>query len=199
MNPDKRYFLLNIISAGFVVVLTCSVSNAQDKSTRDLGGAARYVAEAKRAETRLDFGEAISFYEQAAMLGDAESMNELGWIYFGSHDIPGRHFQNYPKAATWFQRAADLNYAPAITQLGVMYGADGLEGVPGDDVKAAQLYMKAATMGDAYAMNHLGYVYSHGKGLPKDMDQAVFWWKKAVVAGGEPGKAAQTWLDLLHQ
>jgi len=122
MNPYKHYFLLNIICAGFVVVLTCSVLNAQDKSTRDLGGAARHVAEAKRAETRLDFGEAISFYEQAARLGDAESMNELGWIYFGSHDIPGRHFQNYPKAATWFQRAADLNYAPAITQLGVMLG-----------------------------------------------------------------------------
>jgi len=122
MNPDKHYFPINIISAGFVLVLTCSVSKTQDKSTRDLGGAARYVAEAKQAETRLDFGEAISFYEQAAMLGDAESMNELGWIYFGSHDIPGRHFQNYPKAATWFQRAADLNYAPAITQLGVMLG-----------------------------------------------------------------------------
>jgi TPR repeat protein len=199
MNPDKHHFPMQIIFAGLVLLLTCSVSNAQDESTRDLNGAAQYVAEAKLAEKRLDFSEAISWYEQAARLGDAESMNELGWIYFGAHDIPGRHFQNYPKAATWFQRAADLSYAPAITQLGVMYGADGSEGVPEDDVKAAQLYMKAATMGDAYAMNHLGYVYSHGKGVPKDMGKAVFWWKKAVVAGGEPGKAAQTWLDLLHQ
>ncbi len=189
---------MQIIFAGLVLLLTCSVSNAEDESTRDLNGAAQYVAEAKLAEKRLDFSEAISWYEQAARLGDAESMNELGWIYFGAHDIPGRHFQNYPKAATWFQRAADLNYAPAITQLGVMYGADGSEGVPEDDVKAAQLYMKAATMGDAYAMNHLGYVYSHDKGVPKDMGKAVFWCKKAVVAGGEPGKAAQTWLALLH-
>jgi TPR repeat protein len=198
MNPDKHYFPMQIIFAGLVLLLTCSVSNAEDESTRDLNGAAQYVAEAKLAEKRLDFSEAISWYEQAARLGDAESMNELGWIYFGAHDIPGRHFQNYPKAATWFQRAADLNYAPAITQLGVMYGADGSEGVPEDDVKAAQLYMKAATMGDAYAMNHLGYVYSHDKGVPKDMGKAVFWCKKAVVAGGEPGKAAQTWLALLH-
>ncbi len=158
MNPDKHYFRMKTISAGFVLLLTCSVSNTQDESTRDRNGAAQYVAEAKLAEKRLTFGEAISLYEQGAILGHAESMNELGWIYFGSHDIPGRHFQNYPKAVSWFQRAADLNYAPAITQLGVMYGADGSEGVPEDDFKAAQFYMKAATMGDAYAMNHLGYV-----------------------------------------
>jgi len=137
----------------------------------------------------------MSWHQKAANLGDAQSMYELGWIYFGSHDIPGRHLQNYAKAAMWFQRAADLDYAPAITQLGVMYGSDGSEGVPEDDVKAAQLYLKAAHMGDAYAMNHLGYVYSHGKGVPKDMDEAVFWWKKAVAAGGQPGAAAQTWLD----
>ena len=200
MNSDKRYFAVRMISAGLALLLTCSASNAQDESTRgNLNGAAQYVAEAKLAEKRLDFVEAIAWYEHAAMLGDAESMNELGWIYFGAHDIPGRHFQDYSKAATWFQRAADLNYAPAITQLGVMYGADGSEGVPADDVKAAQLYLKAATMGEPYAMNHLGYVYGHGKGVPIDMNKAVFWWKKAVAAGGDPGKAAQTWLDLLHQ
>jgi TPR repeat protein len=187
------------MSLGVVLLLTCSASNARDEPTRDLNGAAEYVAQAKLAEKRLDFAEAISWYEQAARRGDAQSMNELGWIFFGSHDIPGRHFQNYPKAASWFQRAADLNYAPAITQLGVMYGADGSEGVPEDDVKAAQLYLKAATLGEAHAMKHLGYVYSHGIGVPKDMNKAVFWWKKAVAAGGDPGKAAQTWLDLLRQ
>lgn len=189
-----------MVSVGLVLLLTCvSASNAQGESKRDLNSAGQYVAEAKRAEKRLDFDEAISWYERAAMLGDAEAMNELGWIYHGAHDIPGRHFQNFAKAATWFQKAADLNYAPAITELGVMYGSDGSEGVQEDDVRAAQLYRKAATMGDAYAMNDLGYVYSHGKGVAKDMDKAVFWWKKAVAVGGAPGKAAQTWLDLLHR
>lgn len=187
------------LSAGTVLLLICSVSIAQENSTVDVSGATHYVAEAKLAEKQLNFAEAISWYEKAATLGDAESMNELGWIYFGAHDIPGRHLQDLAKAVIWFQKAADLDYAPAITQLGVMYGSDGSEGVPEDDVKAAQLDMKAARMGDAYAMNNLGYVYSHGKGVRKDMDRAVFWWKKAVAAGGEPGKAAQTWLDLLHR
>jgi uncharacterized protein len=199
MNHRKQCSRMRTIAIGAVLLLTCTASIAQEKSTADVSGAVHYLAEAKLAEKRLDFGEAIYWYEQAAVLGDAKSMNELGWIYFGSHDIPGRHLKDYAKAAIWFQKAADLDYAPAITQLGVMYGSDGSEGVPEDDVKAAQLYMKAARLGDAYAMNHLGYVFSHGTGVSKDMDKAVYWWEQAVVAGGEPGKAAQTWLDVLHQ
>lgn len=61
-----------------VLLLTYSVSNAQNDATRDPNGAAQYVAAAKLAEKRLDFDKAISSYQQAAMLGDAESMNELG-------------------------------------------------------------------------------------------------------------------------
>lgn len=182
-----------------VLLLTYPAARAQGTLPSSANAAAQYVAEAKLAEQRLDFIGAMAWYQKAANLGDAKSMYELGWIYFGSHDIPGRHLQDYAKAAMWFQRAADLDYAPAITQLGVMYGSDGSEGVPEDDVKAAQLYLKAAHMGDAYAMNHLGYVYSHGKGVPKDMNKAVFWWKKAVAAGGQPGAAAQTWLDIEHR
>jgi len=49
--------------------------------------------------------------------------------------------KDYPKAAIWFQKAADLNYVPALTQLGVMYN-NGF-GVPEDHAKAAQFYMKA--------------------------------------------------------
>jgi TPR repeat protein len=48
-----------------------------------------YVAKAKQAETQHDYNDAINWYQKAADLGDAESMNELGWIYFGAHDIPG--------------------------------------------------------------------------------------------------------------
>jgi len=186
---------MRTILPAMVLLLTCPAARVQETLPFAANATAQYLSEAKLAEKRLDFNGAMSWYEKAANLGDAKSMYELGWIYFGSHDIPGRHLQNYAKAAMWFQRAADLDYAPAITQLGVMYGSDGSEGVPEDDVKAAQLYLKAAHMGDAYAMNHLGYVYSHGKGVPKDMDEAVFWWKKAVAAGGQPGAAAQTWLD----
>jgi TPR repeat protein len=106
-----------------VLLLTCTAAMAQDTSSFTANSVAQYVAEAKKAEKRLDFNEGMSWYQKAADLGDPKSMYELGWIYFGSHDIPGRHVQDYAKAAIWFQKAADLNYAPAITQLGVMYGS----------------------------------------------------------------------------
>jgi TPR repeat protein len=156
----------------------------------------QFVTNAKQAEEQHDFHAAITWYEKAAAVGDAGSMNELGWIYFGAHDNPGRKLRDYATAAIWFHKAADLNYPPALTQLGVMYGADGSYGVPEDHVKAAKLFLKAAEAGDAQAMDNLGVLYMQGKGVPKDIDEAIRWWEKAVEGGGQSGKAAQTWLDL---
>jgi len=162
------------------------------------GYTTKYVARATQAEARLDFDEAITWYKQAAYLGDAKSMYELGCLYFGFHDIPGRELKDYAKAAAWFQKSAELNYIPALTKLGVMYNGDGSLGVPEDRVKAAQLFLKAAQAGDAQAMDNLAVMYGQGKGVPKDIDAAVRWWKKAVEVdgNGQSGKAAQSWLDV---
>jgi TPR repeat protein len=75
---------------------------------------------------------------------------------------------------------------------------NGSEGVPEDHVKAAQLFLEAAQMGDAQAMNLLGVAYSHGSGVHRDIDKAVYWWKKSVETdpNGPDGKAAQSWLDV---
>ncbi|MFM0090768.1 tetratricopeptide repeat protein [Paraburkholderia sediminicola] len=153
---------------------------------------------AERAETRLDFKDAIAWYQKAADLGDAKSMYELGWIYFGSHDIPGRQLKDYTRARSLFERAASLHYVPAITQLGVMYNADGSLGAPADHAKAARLFLEAAQAGDAQAMDNLGVLYSQGKGVLRKINEAVYWWTKAVEVdkNGPSGKAAQSWLDL---
>ena len=160
--------------------------------------AAEYMTKAHEAEKRLDFNDAVSWYEKAAELGDARSMCELGWIYFGTHDIPGRRFRDFSKAVIWFQKSADLNYTPALTQLAIMYNSDGSLGLPENPDKASQLFLRAAQAGDARAMNHLGVMLSRGRGVRRDIDKAVFWRKKAVEVdkNGESGKAAQSWLYL---
>jgi hypothetical protein len=81
-----------------------------------------------------------------------------------------------------------------------MYNGDGSLGVPADHVKAAQLFLKAAQAGNAQAMNNLGVMYSQGKGLPRDIDQAIRWWKKAIEVDGNgaSGKAAQSWLQMYN-
>ena len=156
----------------------------------------KYVSEARRAEAALDFQSKLAWYVKASVCGDASSMNELGWMYFGANDIPGRKFLDYSKAALWFTKAAQLNYAPAVSQLGMMYGSDGNYGVPKDDVFSAQLYLKAARQGDTQAMNSLGVIFSTGKGVSRNMDQALFWWNRAAKLGGPAGDAARQWLAL---
>jgi TPR repeat protein len=176
----------------------CAASSGQFEDADAAAEASRYATNAEKAEAHLQFKEAIAWYEKAAELGDAKSMNELGWIYFGAHDNPGRQLKDYSRARLWFEKAANLHYVPAITQLGVMYNGDGSIGAPSDHVKAARLFQEAARAGDAQAMNNLGVLYLQGKGVPKDVDKAVYWWGKAVEVdkNGPSGNAAQSWLDL---
>ena len=41
----------------------------------------------------------------------------------------------------------------------------------------------AAKLGDAYCQIRLGYLYYEGDGVEEDIEQAVFWWKKAEEQG----------------
>lgn len=187
-----------VFAAAAVLMLGVTVPRVTFADDAIAHNAIEYFANARQAERRLDFNDAIIWCQKAAELGDANSMYELGGIYFGAHDIPGRRLKDYSKAAAWFGKAADLNHIPAITQLGIMYNADGSLGVPEDHVKAAQLFLKAAQAGDAQAMNNLGVLYGRGSGVPRDINEAVRWWEKAVEIDGKgpAGKAAQSWLDL---
>ncbi|GBC10321.1 hypothetical protein RclHR1_09520006 [Rhizophagus clarus] len=46
--------------------------------------------------------------------------------------------------------------------------------------KAFELYQKAANLGNIKAQFNLGKIYENGKGVEKDMDQAIFWYKKSA-------------------
>ena len=50
----------------------------------------------------------------------------------------------------------------------------------GDYSKAAELYRKAAEMGDPYAQNNLGFLYDEGKGVPQDKAKAFEWYLKSA-------------------
>jgi TPR repeat protein len=177
----------------------CAASSVHSEHENGGDVAMEYVTKAKQAEAHLEYRQAIVWYERAAALGDARSMNELGWIYFGAHDIPGRELKDYPKARFWFEKAAGLRYTPAITQLGVMYSGDGSWGVPSDHAKAADLFLEAAGAGDPQAMNNVAVAYYRGDGVPENDYAAKQWWQRAVEQDrdGTSGKAAQSWLDLL--
>jgi TPR repeat protein len=61
-------------------------------------------------------------------------------------------------------------------------------GIPSDQVKAREWYLKAAAQGHARAQYQLGMIYNYGRGVPKDAPQAIAW----VQEGGGPGLCGRT-------
>lgn len=70
------------------------------------------------------------------------------------------------------------------------------EGVARDPLLAADLYCKAARLGDAEAQYNLGWMYANGRGITRDDALAGFFFKAAAVQGME---AAQRMLKVVGE
>ena len=77
--------------------------------------------------------------------------------------------------------SADAGFAPAQRTLGSMH-AQGI-GVLKDDVKAHQLYLKAAAQDDIRAIGFLAEQNEHGRGCIMDLKNALRLYEKAANAG----------------
>ncbi len=51
-------------------------------------------------------------------------------------------------------------------------------------------FRKAAEQGDPYGQYDLGTMYERGKGVAKDLFEAMQWYKKAAEQGNEEAKEA---------
>nr|HEX4314566.1 hypothetical protein [Kofleriaceae bacterium] len=111
-------------------------------------------------------GGGVDAVEAAYVLGGAE-MNVL------DSDV---------RALAWFERAGD--HAGALRTRGFLaqHGRDG--GAP-DLVRAAQLYERAAVLGDVVAELNIGLCYLDGSGVSLDAATALRW----LEAAAEHGKA----------
>lgn len=83
--------------------------------------------------------------------------------------------------------AARSGNADAEELIGVMY-AMGL-GVPRDDVRAFEWYMRSAMKGHPGAQSGVGWYYEVGRGLPAvDLVRAYMWYTLSAI-GGDPDAA----------
>jgi len=101
--------------------------------------------------------------------------------------------QNYEEAVRCYRKAAELGYARAQNDLGVMY-ANG-RGVTKNDEEAVKWYRKAAEQGNATAQYNLGVMYANGRGVTKDDEEAVKWFRKAAEQGSAD---AQCYLGYMY-
>lgn len=76
---------------------------------------------------------------------------------------------NPKKAVALFRKAAESGLADAQFELGNLYGF-GVDGVLPQDKKQEVYWLrKAATQGQPYALGNLGFMYSKGQGVPRDL------------------------------
>jgi uncharacterized protein len=113
--------------------------------------------------------------ERLAEAGDARAEYALGVfdkIQRGDHAA----------GAARLQRAAALGHPGAQELLGFCY-RDG-EGVSKDDARAAELFTLAAEAGERGSQYLLGAYYAAGRGgLPRDLDLAIRWMRRAAEQG----------------
>jgi TPR repeat protein len=83
------------------------------------------------------------------------------------------------QARIWYERAAALNYAPALNDLGRMH-FEGL-GTAKNLVLARNSFEQAAELGNAEAMNNLGVLYFNGTGAQRDVKVAASWFERAIA------------------
>ncbi|HSI61657.1 MAG TPA: tetratricopeptide repeat protein, partial [Candidatus Saccharimonadia bacterium] len=92
----------------------------------------------------------------------------------------------------WVRKAADQGFAPAQSNLGVLY-RNG-DGVTRDDAQAAAWYQKAAQQGNAVAQYNLACCYEDGIGVPKDLIEAF---RLYALAEKNGDRVAQVGLKLV--
>ncbi len=119
--------------------------------------------------TREDEEKGLAWAEKAAKQGHAVACQILG---AGLRD-------NHQAAVGWMTKAADKGLASAQWQLGSWY-EHGAHQLQKNEVKAAELYLKAAKQDEAGAQIALSRLYREGRGVAKDPVEECKWLQAAV-------------------
>lgn len=121
-----------------------------------------------------DYRQAFEMFSRFAHERDAEVLYRLGQMYRNGWGVE----KNLPKAAAWYQNAADQGHAPAMYNLAGMYHNG--QGVTKDINAAIRLATGAASLGYTKACIYLGDVYAKGLGVGQDLKRAYGWYDLAA-------------------
>ena len=124
---------------------------------------------------KKDYEKALELYEKAAALDNDDAMNSLGLMYRKGEGVS----VNYNSAETWFKKSIALKNEYAVYNLAYLYDV-----FLKNKIKAIEYYQKAADLGMADAMFHLGYLYYRGSGgVTKNCEIALNWFNMAIQKG----------------
>ncbi|KAG0185369.1 hypothetical protein DFQ28_009473 [Apophysomyces sp. BC1034] len=142
---------------------------------------------------------AVTYYRQAAMLGEPRAQYILGLHYrLGTLGLQ----QNYQEAGNYLSQSARAGYASSQRILGLMH-VQGLLCV--DEVRnrsrneklALLWFRRAAAHGDVRALGLVGACYENGYGVAANNEIALEYYRKAARIPGPSQDTAQFALGLL--
>lgn len=141
------------------------------------GQAMRKLATIFEAGTGVERDEAKAreWFEKVIEKEGAAAATDIGILYNFGQGVP----RDLSKARTWYQRAADANDTRGINNLAYIIG-DGSDGSPADPAEANRLYETSAALGNAFAMQILGYRHEMGLGVEPDNIKALGWYQRAA-------------------
>jgi hypothetical protein len=136
-----------------------------------------------------DFSRAEDWYQQAANAGDIESWFHLGWLYeqtglaeiiddakrLAESDLSAGPVPNFnmTRAEDAYLKAAGQNFAPAMNNLGELYGTGAL----GSGLQETRFgwVLRSAEAGNPAAAMNVAIAYLSGRGVTRDPDAAKRW------------------------
>lgn len=156
------------------------------------GGAQRELALVHEAGigTPIDLRVADELIRRGAENGDALAM----MLFADAHLDGRRRAKDWATAFAWYEKSANLGFAPAQRRLGIAR----LRGTCGQTVDPAagfDLLRRAAEQGDVEASRELAGCYYNGWGAPKNDALAFSFMRNAAGAGDA---AAGHYLGLFH-
>lgn len=113
----------------------------------------------------------------SAFAGYAQGQGTLGRYYLLGQLFP----KDLVNALKWLEKAAEQDYAPAMTALAAMYMFG--DGVKVNGKKAVELLTKAIEQGDDEALYLRGVCSEKAIGVAKDPEEAKAWYAKAAEKG----------------
>tara|TARA_A100001015_G_scaffold309120_1_gene407981 strand:+ start:2750 stop:3463 length:714 start_codon:yes stop_codon:yes gene_type:complete len=138
-----------------------------------------------------DFGDGVNinrkkaykWYRRSALQNNPVAQFNIAKSYDKGSYLP----ENKSKAIKWYIKSAKNGYADAECNLGQKYefGDDGLER---NIDKALALYLSSAKKGCSESQYNLGAIFQEGLIVTKDIDKALYWFKRAASQGDENAK-----------
>lgn len=124
--------------------------------------------------------EAMKWYKRAYEIGgDSDAIFRIGNLYYLGNGVK----RDCKLALFYFEDMINLvDDGNTYYLMGNIYRY-GKDGVPRDEVKAYECYVKAAESGYPQAATELGLLHKQGVGARRDMKKAHDWFKRGALMG----------------